>query len=160
MIQRLQTIYFIAIILICAMLCSGSVINMHTVINNVNRDYTMNFMYYKVYENGQMVESHTQYISIIFVSLIIGWTIKVIFDYKNRTTQIKNAKINFIFMTLLIAGLFSLATVYIPGFNLSTLNFNSVFGIALMIFMYYLNIRAIMLIRKDDNLVKSADRIR
>ncbi len=160
MIQRLQTIYLVAIILICAMLCTGSVVNMHALSNGINRDYTMNFLYYRVYENGVLIESHMQYIMITIVSLLIGWTIKVIFGYKNRSQQIKNAKINFIFMGLLFAGLFSMAAIYIPDFNLSTLNFNSVFGLALMIFMAYLNLRAILLIRKDDNLVKSADRIR
>lgn len=160
MIQRLQSIYLIAIILICAILCTGSVINMQTAMNGVNRDYVMNFMYYRIYENGILIESHLQFALILITALLIGWTLKVIFDYKDLKRQLRNAKINYIFMGLLIAGTFSSASLLIPGFNLSTLNFSSVFGIALMIFMLYLNLRAIMLIKRDDNLLKSADRIR
>lgn len=160
MIQRLQTIYLIAIILICAVLCSGSVINMHTSADGINRDYVLNFLYYRIYENNVLVESHLQYALILIAAMLMAWTIKVIFDYKDLARQLRNAKLNFIFMGLLFAGTFSMASLLIPGFNLSTLNFNSVFGIALMIFMFYLNFRVIMLIKRDDTLIKSADRIR
>ena len=160
MLQRIQTIYLLAIIIICAVLCGGSVVNMHQFVNGNNYDYVMNFMYFKVYENGTLVENDLQYVLLLLVSLTIAWTIKIIFGFKNRTKQIKHAKINFIFLGILFASLFSTAAIYIPGFNFSTLTSNSVFGIALFIFMFYLNFRVIMLIRRDDNMVKSADRIR
>jgi uncharacterized membrane protein len=59
-----------------------------------------------------------------------------------------------------LTATFSTAALKIPGFNMSSLSFASTFGIALMIFMFYLNWRAIMLIKRDEELVKSADRIR
>jgi len=160
MIQRFQTLYLLAIILIGGMLCTGSVINMHVVDQQINRDYTMNFMYFNTYENGQLVASKTQYLLLVMLALVIGWTVKTIFDYKNRPMQMRNVKMNFVLLGLLAVSLFSTATFQIPSFNLSTLNFNSIFGLALMIYMFYANLRAYMLIKKDEDLVKSADRIR
>jgi hypothetical protein len=64
-------------------------------------------------------------------------------------------------MLLLLAATFSTAALKIPGFNMSSLSFASTFGIALMIFMFYLKLeRPSCLLKRDEELVKSADRIR
>jgi hypothetical protein len=162
MIQRLQSVYFLAIIIIGAVLCGGSIVNVHQDINGVSTDYVLNIIYFNVYENQTIVadKSGIQYALIALLTLVIVWTIKVIFSYKNRTEQIKFAKFNYVFMLLLLAATFSTAALKIPGFNMSSLSFASTFGIALMIFMFYLNWRAIMLVKRDEELVKSADRIR
>jgi uncharacterized membrane protein len=56
--------------------------------------------------------------------------------------------------------LFIKAFTTIPNFAFNTLSMQSTFGLALLFFMLYLNLRALLLIRKDEELVKSADRIR
>jgi hypothetical protein len=160
MIQRLQTVYFIAIIFICAMACGGSLINVHQMSEGLVKDYIMNMIYLRTYENGVLVSTAIQYELIALVSVIIGWTINIILGFKNRTRQILHTKINFLFMALLIVVLFVKAFTTIPDFAFGTLSMQSTFGLALLFFMLYLNLRALLLIRKDDNLVKSADRIR
>jgi hypothetical protein len=160
MIQRLQTVYFIAIIFICAMACGGSLINVHQMSEGLVKDYIMNMIYLRTYENGVLVSTAIQYELIALVSVIIGWTINIILGFKNRARQILHTKINFLFMALLIVVLFVKAFTTIPDFAFGTLSMQSTFGLALLFFMLYLNLRALLLIRKDDNLVKSADRLR
>ncbi len=160
MIQRLQSLYLFAIIIICAVLCGGSVINVRETVDGVTKDYIMNFLYFKVYENGVLAQSDMQYVLILILSLTMLWTFKILFGFKNRQQQLKDARINFIFMGVLFAALFSTASLRIPNLHFSSLSANSVFGLALFIFMFYLNFRAIMLIRKDERMVKDADRIR
>lgn len=160
MLQRLQTLYFLAIIIICIVLCSGAVISIHTTEGNISKDYVLNVLMFNVYENQVQTESQIQYALAAIVAIILGWTLKVIFSYKDRNKQIKAARINFLFMLLLLLAVFSTATMKIPGFRLASLTTASVFGLAFILFMFYLNWRAIMLIKRDEELVKSADRIR
>ena len=160
MIQRLQTIYFIAIIFICAMACGGSLINVHQMSEGLVKDYIMNLVYLRSYENGILVATAIQYELITVVSIILGWTINIILGFKNRKRQLFHTKINFLFIAILIVMLFIKAFTTIPNFAFNTLSMQSTFGLALLFFMLYLNLRALLLIRKDEELVKSADRIR
>jgi hypothetical protein len=50
--------------------------------------------------------------------------------------------------------------VYIPAFDSKNLLLPSMFGIALLFFNFYLIVRSIHFIKKDEDMVKSADRIR
>lgn len=160
MIQRIQTIYFIAIILICAMACGGSLINVHQMAPEMVNDYILNLIYLRSYENGVLMASSIQYELIFMVSLVIGWTINIILGFKNRKRQMRHTQLNFVFIAGLIVVLFVKAFTIIPDFAFATLSMQSTFGLALLFFMLYLNLRALLLIRKDENLVKSADRIR
>jgi hypothetical protein len=45
MIQRLQSVYFLAIIIIGAVLCGGSIVNVHQDVNGVSTDYVLNIIY-------------------------------------------------------------------------------------------------------------------
>jgi glucan phosphoethanolaminetransferase (alkaline phosphatase superfamily) len=160
MIQRLQTVYFIAIILICAMTCGGSLINFHQMNEGLVKDYIMNMIYLRSYENGILVSQTILWELIALVSVTIGWTVNIILGFKNRTRQILHTKINFLLIALLIVALVVKAFTSIPDYSFGTLSMQSTFGLALLFFMLYLNLRALLLIRKDDALVKSADRIR
>ncbi|MES2558435.1 MAG: DUF4293 family protein [Bacteroidota bacterium] len=160
MIQRLQTVYFIAIILICAMACGGSLINVHQMSEGMVKDYILNMIYLRSYENGTLVATDIQFALIAMVSIVIGWTINIILGFKNRKRQILHTKLNFLLIALLIGVLFFKAFTAIPDFAFATLSMQSTFGLALLFFMLYLNLRALLLIRKDEDLVKSADRLR
>jgi hypothetical protein len=160
MIQRLQTVYFIAIILICAMACGGSLVNYMQSTPGMVREYSMNLIFLNYKENGMLISSKIQFELIALVSLVIGWTINCLLGYKNRKRQMTLTKINFLFIAALIVVLFVKAFTSIPDFAFNTLSMQSTFGLALLFFMLYLNLRALMLIRKDEELVKSADRIR
>lgn len=160
MIQRLQTVYFIAIIIIAAVSCSGQLISSHQMLPGLVKDYTLNAIYFKVFENGILVSSQIQFMLILLTSVLIGWTINIILTYKNRVKQIRYTKINFAVITIYILALFVQAFILIPDFSLSGLSLKSTFGVALLIFMLYLNMRALMLIKKDEELVRSVDRLR
>jgi glucan phosphoethanolaminetransferase (alkaline phosphatase superfamily) len=160
MIQRLQTVYFIGIIFICAIACGGSLINYHQMGEGMVKDYILNMIYLRSYENGMLVSQSIMWELIALVSIIIGWTVNIILGFKNRTRQILHTKINFVFIALLIIAVFVKAFTAIPDFTFGTLSMQSTFGLALLFFMLYINLRALLLIRKDDNLVKSADRLR
>jgi len=160
MIQRLQTVYFIAIIIIAAVSCSGQLINSHQMLPGLVKDYTLNSIYFNIYENGSLVSSQIQYMLILLTSVLIGWSINIILTYKNRVKQIRYTKINFAIIAVYILGLFTRAFMLIPDFNFGGLSLKSTFGVALLIFMLYLNMRALMLIKKDEDLVRSVDRLR
>jgi hypothetical protein len=160
MIQRLQTVYFIAIILICLLISTGTLLSGSLSTEGLVTYYQLNLIYFKVFENGTLVSSEIQYFLIFLLSAIIGWTLNIMFSFKDRSKQIKLAKWNYLFILLLIVALFTKAVMDIPGFAFAVQRMDSVFGLALLFFIGYLNFRAIMLIKKDDALVKSADRIR
>ncbi len=160
MIQRIQTIYFIAIVIIATMSCTGELLNSMQMMPGMAKYYTLNAMYLCTYENGALVSTVIQYDTIVLVALIIGWTVNIIMGFKNRKRQMTHARINYIFISALIAVLFIKAFVVLPGFSMGSLSMRSAFGIALLVFMIYLNTRALMMIKKDEELVKSADRIR
>jgi len=101
-----------------------------------------------------------QYGLIAIAAILIGLTIGIIFSYKNREKQMKLTRLNFLVMAMLYSASFAKAINYIPGFEFSKLMPYSTLGIMLMIFNFYLNWRVLRLIKKDDDLVKSADRIR
>lgn len=160
MIQRIQTVYFIAIIIICGMACGNPLVNYMESMPGLVKEYHLNFIFLRYHENGVLVNSEIQFALIALVSLVIGWTINIILGYKDRKRQIMHTKINFIFIAALIIVLYIRAFTIIPNFAFTTLSMQSTFGQALLFFMLYLNLRGLLLIRKDENLVKSADRLR
>lgn len=160
MLQRLQTIYFIAIILICSVLFGGSIINVHSDINGKSIDYTLNLLYFNTYENSSLVSSSIQYELIALAALVIVWVVKVIRSYNDRMQQIQHAKKTYLFLLILGIAVFAKAAMKIPGFNMSGLNSSSIFGLALFLFTFYLNWRAISMIKRDEEAVRSADRLR
>lgn len=175
MIQRIQTVYFFAIIVLALITCTGKIIDFQssfptneagvvaadsTSIDGQAFDYTLNAIYFNKYENKILKSSEIQYGLIILVSIIIGWTLNIIFSFKNRKRQIFHAKINFVFIGIYLAAVFAKAFTQIPNFTFANMTLKASMGLALIIFMLYLNLRALLLLRKDDELVKRADRIR
>jgi hypothetical protein len=161
MIQRIQTIYFIAIIIICATLCTGSVLKtMETLPAGGTGEYNLNLFYYTAIENGTLIASKLQFELIAVAAIIIGLTVTIIFSFKDRHKQKKLAKVNYLMFLLLLLTVFVKAIFLFPAFSFGKLFPYSSLGIMLIFFMVYLNWRAIRLIKKDDDLVKSADRIR
>ena len=161
MIQRIQTIYFIAVILICATLCTGSVIKVTEITSpGMNTEYNLNLFYFTSIENGIPVKNELQFILIALVALIIGLTVTIIFSFKDRPKQLKLGKVNYIIMLVLVLAVFAKAMMSIPVFSFGKLFPYSAIGMMLMAFLFYLNWRALRLVKKDDEMVKNSDRIR
>lgn len=171
MIQRIQTIYLFGIIAIALLTCTGQVMDNNQLIpatqvgdsvvtGGKSMVYVLNSVYFNVYNNGVIESSKIQFDSILLVAIIIGWTLNIIFGFKDRAKQMKNVRINFIFLGVFLALYIIKPFILIPNFGFGYMSLKSTFGMALVIFMLYINLRALLLIKKDDNLVKSADRIR
>ena len=107
-----------------------------------------------------MQNSDIQFGLILLVSAIIGWTLNIILGFKNRKRQMLHAKINFVIIAMYLAAVLAKAFTQIPNFTFANMTLKASVGLALIIFMLYLNLRALLLMRKDDELVKSADRLR
>lgn len=175
MIQRIQTVYLFAIIVLALITCTGQIIDFHsnfptneagvaaadsTTITGQVEGYTLNAIYFNHYVNGTLQNSDIQFGLILLVSAIIGWTLNIILGYKNRKRQMLHAKINFVIIAMYLAAVLAKAFTQIPNFTFANMTLKASVGLALIIFMFYLNLRALLLMRKDDELVKSADRLR
>lgn len=160
MIQRLQTIYLVAIILIVSTLCGLNIIHATVADATGSTEYLLNLFYFTIKHNAAITETHLQWGLILIAAIIIGLAIFAIMSFKNRAKQMLFCKINFLAMIALIAAVTAKTYSYIPGFNFTMLMLPSIFSISFLIFMLYLNWRALALIQKDDELIKSADRIR
>lgn len=176
MIQRLQSLYLFAIIVLALITCTGQLIDFHhsvpsnTTINAQTSqpeitsgsvtDYTLNAIYLNTYVNGDLRQSDIQYLLIALVAILIGWTLNVILGYKDRKKQMLHTKLNFIVIGVYLVAVIVTAYTKIPEFTFVGMTIKASIGIALIVFMLYLNLRALLLIKKDDDLVKSADRIR
>jgi hypothetical protein len=175
MIQRIQTVYLFAIIVLALITCTGQIIDFQsnypsnkagvvaadsTATGGQAVAYTLNAIYFNQYTNGTLQSSEIQFGLILLVSAIIGWTLNIILGYKNRKRQMLHAKINFVIIAMYLAAVLAKAFTQIPNFTFANMTLKASVGLALIIFMLYLNLRALLLMRKDDELVKSADRLR
>lgn len=175
MIQRIQTVYLFAIIVLALITCTGQIIDFQssyptneagvdaangTAVAGQAVAYTLNAIYFNQYVNGTLQSSEIQYGLIILVSVIIGWTLNIILGFKNRKRQMLYTKINFVFIGMYLAAVLTKAFTQIPNFTFANMTLKASVGLALIIFMLYLNLRALLLVRKDEELIKSADRLR
>lgn len=176
MIQRLQSLYLFAIIILTLITCTGQLIDFHHSISTttaVNPEtnqtqtvsgtatvYTLNAIYLNTYVNGDLQSSEIQYVLILLVAIVVGWTLNVILGFKDRKKQMRNVKLNFIVIGVYLIAVIVTAYTKIPEFTFVGMTIKASIGMALIVFMLYLNLRAFLLIKKDDDLVKSADRIR
>ncbi len=110
--------------------------------------------------NGDLQNSQIQYVLIALVTIVAGWTLNVILGFKDRKKQMRNTKLNFMVIGVYLVAVIVTAYTKIPEFTFVGMTIKASIGMALIVFMLYLNLRAFLLIRKDDDLVKSADRIR
>jgi hypothetical protein len=60
MLQRLQTVYLLAIMAICLMLSTGTLITSIQSVEGKVTQYTLGFIYFKMYENGILISSSIQ----------------------------------------------------------------------------------------------------
>jgi len=140
MIQRIQTVYLFAIIVLALITCTGQIIDFQssyptneagvdaangTAVTGQAVAYTLNAIYFNQYVNGTLQSSEIQYGLIILVSVIIGWTLNVILGFKNRKRQMLHTKINFVFIGMYLAAVLTKAFTQIPNFNFCQHDFKS-----------------------------------
>ncbi|GAB1447546.1 MAG: DUF4293 domain-containing protein [Bacteroidetes bacterium] len=161
MIQRLQTVYLGMIVVILVLLCTMEIIDyMPVVTDGTGLQYKLNLFYFNKFEKGVLVESKLQIGLIILTSIAIGLSSFVIGMFKDRKKQIKFAWINMGVLVALVVAFLVKAMLYIGDFQSENMRLLSIIGLSILFFTLYLNLRSIMLIKRDEELVRSADRIR
>ena len=161
MIQRIQSVFLLIIIIIAASLCGMSILHLVYIEPEAKTtEYVLNLFYFNKLENGVLIESNLQIGLILITSIVIGLSAYILLNFKNRVRQMSFTQINILAIISLIAAFAVKAYLYIPNFSSEKMMLSSMFGITLMLFMLYLNIRVYFLIKKDEDLVRSADRIR
>jgi len=155
MIQRIQTLYLLGIVILSALTVSLPIAELINVKENLH--YLMDFKGISLIQaGGNLVESTTWLLS-SFATVFGIIALTTIFSFKNRVKQIRLSVLNMVFML----GYYLLLCIYIwlACNRLNTewhLHFSTVFPLVSII----LNYLAIGAIGKDENLVKSADRLR
>lgn len=161
MIQRVQSIYLLGICVILGVLSFGQVLDQWAMNGNDMIHYSLNLRMFYVYDqNAVIIQSEWQWLTFSAAILLVAYNLYILFSFKNRTKQIKLCRYNFLLILLLLALTISNGYRVIPSFNPVLAIKGSVFGVMLFVFLLYLNFRTIMLIKRDDDLVRSADRIR
>jgi hypothetical protein len=161
MIQRIQSVFLLIIIIIAAALCGINVLHLvYVEPESKTTEYVLNLFYFNKLENGILIESNLQIGLILIVSIIIGLSAYILMNFKNRLRQMSFTQINLLAIISLIGTFAVKAYLFIPNFSSEKMMLSSMIGITLLLFMLYLNVRVYFLIKKDEDLVRSADRIR
>jgi hypothetical protein len=155
MIQRVQTIYLVFVKIFAILflfLPLGKIIN-----NAEEASVSLLSIYKQDYFGAHIEYVWLRYVVIAIAVMILALTAIIIFSYKNRRKQIKFNQMNLILHILLI----SMAFFYVDFIKAYTeLPFNFGIGIILPVISMVLILLANRAIKKDENLVRSADRLR
>lgn len=153
MIQRIQSIYlFLSVLAIAAMYFLPL-----AQITGYSEEFYLKAV--GIYKGGEELES-TFFISAL-LAVEIGFTFFIIFFYKKRNRQMMLGKLNLLVLTVLIAVVFFYADYAksLTGLPKDTL-VNYQFACILPVISIVLNYLAIRAIKKDEDLVRAADRLR
>ena len=153
MIQRIQSLFWLVSVAVSAALFFTP-ISQKVVFDPAQGDLLLN-LYAHGYFNGS--EAYLSVWPITVVTLLVGLlSLAVIFLYKNRPLQIKLGMFLIVLSCLLLAGLF----FYADTVGESTDKSHYLVGTYLMFLQLYVLMRAVKAVKKDEELVRSADRIR
>ena len=155
MIQRIQSIYLLLTTVLSFLFLNGSFLNFN---DNAGLAITFTFKGIEKISSGQgsdLIQKSWPFAIVLTLTALIALT--TIFLYKNRTLQLLMAKI-LIGLVLFII----LITVYYTFDVISNFGGTIVPGVKMFlpVIMLALSILAFRGIRKDDQLVKSYDRLR
>ena len=157
MIQRIQTVYLILVTVLMTLAAVLPVAEYFDVAKNIVYQLDMRG-FVQLNPDGTFLSAiSTNPVTFIF-GIILVVTIMTIFKYKNRKQQFRLCTINFLLIliyTILLAVVIFVGKNKLVGTEL-TLKIPAVFSIVALI----LNYLAMRGIAKDENLVKSMDRLR
>ncbi len=155
MIQRVQTIYLLIIIVFVLFF-------LFTPVGEVNSNSGFaSFSILKIEASDSFAfninDSWHRYTVIALAAMIVVLTFIIVFSYKNRRKQIKFNQMNLLLHILMI----SMTFFYIDFIKAQTgMDFNFGLAIAFPLVSIVLILIANRAIRKDEKLVRSADRLR
>lgn len=162
MIQRIQSIYLLLVV-ICQSLLFATAL---ATFSGYDSSFNLSLMgFYKLSSAGHEMLINSYALMAVNVVVIL-FSIFIIFSYKNRKKQIRFAAFNILLICAFIVLMFysfDNAKSFIDlSFNNQGAELSTTYGIGMILPLLSLvfNFMAIKGIRKDEELVKSADRIR
>lgn len=153
MIQRIQSIY----LFLAALFMGGLFLNSADLINiNTTTPSALSDMEYL---NDTILDIYDQNIMVVLALVTILFALLAIFLFKRRKVQIALSRVGMLVALFFLVFSFYLAYADLGPF-ISSINIVPDFGLFLPVAVIVFLILAQRGIRKDDNLVKSMDRLR
>jgi phosphatidylserine synthase len=157
MLQRTQTLFLIAIVIICSVLSlySFPFFEIQDVTNSekVLVSYNSTLM---ISQEASINESNTLIVSCLIA--IISISLISIFSYKNRKLQLLLTSFNYLFIFILISLMYNFS-IHMDYFkNSGESNFQ--YGVFVPVVLILQNLFAFRGIKKDEQLIRSMDRLR
>jgi len=164
MIQRIQSIYFLIVVLLAVLLfflpISTKIIPVNPA-KNISKDLTWKTDLYgtKKFENGTLVSNSANYVLLLLSVATGALTAIIIFLYRKRMMQMMLTRLCILITTTFIAVdfFFSDALGKEYGADYKTIYLSGSYFPIIQIILLVMAVRAI---KKDEELVRSADRIR
>lgn len=159
MIQRKQSLFLFLVILLSVLLFIPAAAPISFVNSATSKEFDITLNVLGIYTRCLSIKEPASYIGLIVLnSLIILFSTLTVFKFKNRPMQIKLCYITSVFVLFLMGGMW----LYTDLMKHKTANPQSVYliGFYLPLIQIALLYMAAMAIRKDDQLVKSTDRLR
>jgi len=164
MIQRIQTLYLIIVVVLSVLIfflpVSTKIIPANPA-KNISKEITFRTDVYgtKKYENGTLVSSSSNFLLLVLNTGTCVISGLVIFLYRKRILQMKLARLSVLLVSAFIAIDFyfsdSLGNEY--GTDYKTMYLSGSYFPIIQVILLVMAIRAV---KKDEELVRSADRIR
>ena len=151
MIQRIQSLYLLIAAIITATLFKLSFLRFIT----ISEEYI--FTYKGLFDTVTEGYFHTNYAGYLLILMVIFFPLLTIFIFNRRTLQIKFCNYTLIFILLLITELIYYI-IRFQGILDAKIKFD--IGILIPVISFLLVYLARKNIQKDEDLVKSVDRIR
>jgi hypothetical protein len=162
MIQRIQSIYLFLIVICQGLLFATAL----ATFSSYETSFNLSLMgFYKLSSAGQEMLINSYALMAVNIVLIL-FSLFVIFSFKNRKKQIKLAAFNILlicgFIVLMFYSFDNAKSFLDRSFNNQGAELSTTYGIGMILPLLSLvfNFLAIKGIRKDEELVRSADRIR
>jgi len=157
MIQRIQTVYLLLVAVLMTLAAALPVAEYFDAVKNISYQLDMRG-FVQLNPDGSFLSAVSTNPATFVFGIILVVTLMTIFKYKNRKQQFRLCTINFILIliyTILLAVVIFMGKNKLAGTEMS-LKIPVVFSLVALIFNYL----AMRGIAKDENLVKSLDRLR
>ena len=157
MIQRIQTVYLVLVAVLMTLTAALPVAEYFDAVKNISYQLDMRG-FVQLNPDGSFLSAVSTNPTTFVFGIILVVTLMTIFKYKNRKQQFRLCTINFILIliyTILLAVVIFMGKHKLTGTEIS-LKIPAIFALVALIFNYL----AMRGIAKDENMVKSMDRLR
>lgn len=160
MIQRIQHLYLFINCLIAGYFVSMPIIEITTQFNGVSQIDTISATsHIKKLDGGASIEMSTYTLPIILIAISGFLSFVAIFQFKNRKLQRGNCFLNYFLIIVFILSIIRL-WMGVEDVDVLSISLISWVNVFLMIMMLILNFSAVKGINRDEELVRSVDRLR